>query len=101
MNSTWLIRTGQHRILIVGLLTQICGLLFVSTVPNVAMDSRLYLVLLMAGLAISVAGFFGLCLAIRCPKCHSHLFWKAISRSSVFGGLWGLLTSKVCPECDQ
>src|SRR5262245_208295 len=51
------------------------------------------------GMVLWLAGFGGLCVSIRCPKCNERVVWQSLHNRDGNPALRGLLGWKACPLC--
>ena len=54
---------------------------------------------LIIGFALAIPTFVGLCVFVRCPRCHARVIWHAVSKDSHPRGTNGLLIATKCPSC--
>ena len=64
-----------------------------------APDSLLFFIF--GGMGLVLFGFVFGCVAIRCDKCGTRLFWHAVSRQKSQVWLMWLLSESSCPNCDN
>lgn len=86
-NTPYLIVTGQYWKYRLFIVTALVGatVTTVGAFPTawigtwLSLPSAYSYVIMLAGLAVGVAGFFFACLSIRCLHCRTRLFWYAMS----------------------
>jgi hypothetical protein len=58
-----------------------------------------YMLLLLAGLTITVIGIVFAVFSIKCPNCGARWYWSAVTKKHEIGGINWFLTLKACPVC--
>jgi hypothetical protein len=93
-------RTGQLGKLWFGLIVCMAGGLLVVAGWNGAYAK--YVIWPYAlGACMTMAGLAWNCIAITCPACGAHLFWKALSERSIPQWYVWLTSLKSCPSCGK
>lgn len=64
-------------------------------------EKTLSFLVVLTGTILSIASFLFACLAIRCPSCHTHWAWKAISQEDASEWLMSLMSQTECPKCGR
>lgn len=57
------------------------------------------LALMGGGILLMMAGLAFACTAIRCPRCHAHWLWAAVSKQDHNEWMAWLLSRPTCPQC--
>ena len=73
------------------------GLIFLSL--NGTAEDDISAVLAMVGLGLAISGFVLGVLTVRCPKCKTHLLWKAVKEQPFQSWLLWLSKLTSCPAC--
>ncbi len=55
--------------------------------------------LLLGGLALFVAGFVAVCLAVRCPRCRVAVVWRTFNTRDHGAAMLAAFHQLVCPNC--
>ncbi len=93
--------SGQRWKATLGRVMLVVGLLAISFSASHARppSTEGVFVVMLAGLALVIAGFAFPCLAIRCPQCAARWYWKAVSQEKA--SRWYAVTfgQCSCPVC--
>src|SRR5438128_11906919 len=100
--QSYLRATGQLWKVGLFMLAPICGLLLIAvSLVMITQRTQLAVFCLLAGIALAMAGLVWGCLAIRCPRCQTHLLWKALNGQAHENWLLWLLSFSACPYCEE
>jgi endogenous inhibitor of DNA gyrase (YacG/DUF329 family) len=98
MRNIFLIKTNMHLRLIITLGMMAIGVLMciIGSINSYSTKTGL---ILLCGMLISCIGFVLSILVVRCPRCKTKLYWKAIKEHEISNWLTWLLTLDKCPIC--
>ena len=84
------------------MVSPILGLLLIGvSLVTITRRTLLATILLLTGITLALAGLVWGCLAIRCPRCHARLLWKAMKGEAHQNWLSELLSLNACPYCEE
>lgn len=98
-SETFLSQTGQTKKLVTCSVA-LAGAMWVnhrvhSDTHAATVDALIWI----GSLSVAVGAFAAMCVTIKCPQCHTRLFWRAVSKMPVQRWANELWTATECPIC--
>ena len=102
-DTSYLKSSGQFWKIYLFFVLQLVAFALVMTAVSVGhgQSAEQMALLLFTGLTLGFGSFVWTCFAVKCPKCKTRLFWKAVSGQSSQNWLIRLFALNNCPVCQQ
>ena len=75
------------------------GSLFVAEHFVKRSNAKVWALMMLASIAVSLGSFCFACFTIRCPACKSRWFWDGVRGQSARSWLFWLMSQRTCPKC--